>query len=257
MNSADPFDLVKDKVREKLASIKVLQEMYIDPTSQEQWRGIETELQSNIKSVDLFLGDLQSTIDIVEKNPQRFKNISKEEIGKRKLFISTTSQQMRQIEQQIKTRKQKQQQQKKETLLTNDEDEQPIQPKPTGKGSSKYSRLEESYIQDNQKFIDQQLQVQDQVKKNQDQQLDKMATTVQRVGQIAQDMGDELDEQHRELEDMEQHVDKTKGLLERTNKRLSNMLNNTSDKWKIIIIVTLIVVICILFGLLFIPIKFN
>lgn len=266
MNS-DPFDIVKDKVNEKLRSVKVLQEMYaeqmngagsIDDISINE---LEMEIKNNIQSIDLFLGDLQQTINVVEKNPQRFRNITAEEIGKRKLYVSTTSQQMRQIEQQLKNRKQRQAQQQKDNLfqakkgsssqLADDDNyqEQPVKKSKNGA----FSRLEESYVKDNQRFIDEQLQIQDKVKQDQDVTLERMITTTQRVGQIAVDIGDELDQQKRELEDMDQHVSKTRALLDRTNKRLQNLLKNTSDKWKIIIIVVLLVVILGLFALIAIP----
>ncbi|KAG2383219.1 hypothetical protein C9374_004556 [Naegleria lovaniensis] len=278
MNSADPFDIVKDKVTEKLRAVKVLQEMYMEQINgsgtmdEVSISGIEKELRNNIQSIDLFLNDLQGTVNIVEKNPQRFSNISREEIGKRKLFISSTSQQMRQIEQQMKNRKQKQTQLQKESLfsdpkqkgsssaqLNDDEDDgnYPDSFKNTSSSSKgRYSRLEESYIKDNQRFIDEQLQIQDTVKRNQDEQMDKMTTTVQRVGQIAVDIGNELDEHKRELEEMENHVEKTKGLLERTNKRLQTLLNNTSDKWKIIIIVVLLLIVLGLIAVvIFVPFR--
>nr|AVP50011.1 syntaxin-6 [Naegleria fowleri] len=279
MNSADPFDIVKDKVTEKLRSVKVLQEMYMEQINgsgtmdEVSITGIERELRNNIQSIDLFLNDLQGTINIVEKNPQRFSNISREEIGKRKLFISSTSQQMRQIEQQMKNRKQKQTQLQKESLFSdpkqkgsssaqlNDEDDDgnyhdSFKNTTTTTSKGRYSRLEESYIKDNQRFIDEQLQIQDTVRKNQDEQMDKMTTTVQRVGQIAIEIGNELDEHKRELEEMENHVEKTKGLLERTNKRLQTLLNNTSDKWKIIIIVILLLIVLGLIAVvIFVPFR--
>ncbi|KAL9650011.1 hypothetical protein ABK040_003129 [Willaertia magna] len=269
--NADPFDTVRDSVNEKLRSVKVLHEMYSDHLNGEggdEWsiNEIEKELRNNIQSVDLYLNDLQDTINIVEKNPQKFRNITKDELIKRKQYIQQTSQQMRGIEQQMKTRKQKQLSSKKDTLLSyqdNQEDDYDHNStsETTGflskKGmSSGHSRLEESYIKDNQRFIDEQLQIQDTIKNNQDQQMDKMLQTTARVNQIAIDIGDELDNQKKDLDEMEDHVERTKNLLERTNKKLQNLLKNTSDKWKItIILVLLIVVIGLILVVALVPFR--
>jgi t-SNARE complex subunit (syntaxin) len=107
----------------------------------------------------------------------------------------------------------------------------------------RFSKLDDSINQDNQSYIDNQLLLQNKTIEQQDRGLDQASQGIERVQHIAIAMGDELSDQNRELEEMERDVERTQGMMKRTMNRLNKLLNQTSDKGKIIMIIILVVII--------------
>jgi chromosome segregation ATPase len=113
---------------------------------------------------------------------------------------------------------------------------------PTAK-KDRYEKLDESIHRDNQGYVDNQLVLQNRIVQQQEVGLEQASHGIQRVQQIAIEMGNEIDDQNKELEEMERDVEKTQGMLKRTMGRLNKLLNNGSDRGKVILIIILVILI--------------
>lgn len=106
------------------------------------------------------------------------------------------------------------------------------------------------YMQENNQFIQSELAVQRQITEVDDATLDRLHGGIQRVKVTAQNIEGELDVQEHIIEDVDQGLTRLQSRMESVMKKVGNLIDATSDRGKIILIVVLMVVLMVLIGFL-------
>jgi len=100
----DPFFVVKDEVLKALLKTRDLYERWrlgdegIEIRSAEEQEWAATELRNSLRSIEWDLEDLDDTVQIVEKNPAKFR-IDAGDLSARKSFIKQTKDEVEQMKQ--------------------------------------------------------------------------------------------------------------------------------------------------------------
>lgn len=106
------------------------------------------------------------------------------------------------------------------------------------------------YLEENSRFIQSELEVQRQITEVDSETLDRLHGGIQRVKVTAQNIEGELEVQDHIIDDVDQGLTRLQSRMESVMKKVGNMLDATSDKGKIIIIVVLMVILMVLIGFL-------
>lgn len=102
----------------------------------------------------------------------------------------------------------------------------------------------------NNQFLQGELATQRQITEVDDATLERLHGGIQRVKVTAETIGEELDVQQHILQDVDQGMDRVSVRLESVMKKVGNLLESTSDRGKIILIVVLMVILMLLIGFL-------
>lgn len=114
----------------------------------------------------------------------------------------------------------------------------------------KFVKYDEDTVKENDDYIEQIMKEQEKIKEEQSQGLDQVIIGVDRLKDHGQALGDTLEEQKKDLEKLDSEAGRTKGLLQRANQQMNQLLKG-SDKGKIICIVILVIIITVMVILLF------
>lgn len=239
MTVEDPFFVVKDEVVKAVNKTKDLYNRWcelkdLNIISKEEIEWTTNELRNSLRSIEWDLEDLEETVDIVEKNPKKFK-IDLIEIDTRKAFIDKTKEDIQSMkEKMFDTREKKMRQ----GLL--------------GTGYAKYTRLEnevESPTQNN--FIEDTQQTQQLIVQSQDEELDRIHSTVGTLKSMSQQIGSELDDQSVMLDDLGLEMDVSESKLDATVTKIAKALHLSNDRRQWIAIGVLLVIMSIVIALFF------
>lgn len=251
MSMEDPFFVVKGEVQKAVNTAQGLfqrwTELLQDPssTTKEEVDWTTNELRNSLRSIEWDLEDLDETISIVEANPRKF-NLDPAELSKRKAFITSTRQTVKEMKDQMSSPStQKNSEQKNRQILLGESGSQ-------GGNSStnKYSKLDRELQQANSHFIEDQHMQQQLIVNQQDEQLELVSGSIGVLKNMSQKIGNELDEQAVMLDDFSQELDSTQSRLDNVMKKLAKVSHMTSDRrqWcAIIILLAVLLVVLILF----------
>ena len=241
MNStADPFYTVKDEVVQQVRGIRQLhsrwRELIDNPASRkdEGELGWTTdEIKSLIRSIGWDLTDLSETIQIVESNRAKFK-IDDQELAQRKRFVETTKADLETIKRELTSpnARSKVSQASKGALLS---------------GGDGQSRLDRQIEQDNDQFIQSQVQMSREIEAEQEVYIDALVDTMGTMQQIGHDMEDELQRHNALLDDLSTLADNTGTRLRRTMNDIDKLIESSSNTVSYTIIAVLILVVIGLF----------
>lgn len=106
------------------------------------------------------------------------------------------------------------------------------------------------YLQNNNQFIQSELDVQHQIAEVDNETIDRLHGGIQRVKVTAQHIHSELDVQDHIIDNVDQGLTRLQSRMESVMKKVGNMIDATSDKGKIIIIVVLMLILMALIGFL-------
>ncbi|XP_052446955.1 syntaxin-6-like [Carassius gibelio] len=253
MSMEDPFFVVKGEVQKAVNTAQGLHQRWMellqDPggASKEEVDWTTNELRNSLRSIEWDLEDLDETISIVEANPKKF-NLDAMELAKRKAFITSTRQTVREMKDhmaspmgvtvpEIKNR---------QTLMGDGGSHGPIwQP-----SADKYTRLDRELQTANSQFIEEQQTQQQLIADQQDEQLELVSGTIGVLKNMSQRIGQELDEQSVMLDDFSHEMDSTQSRLDNVMKKLAKVSHMTSDRrqWCAIgILLAILFVVIILF----------
>nr|XP_020464745.1 syntaxin-6 [Monopterus albus] len=236
MSMEDPFFVVKGEVQKAVNAAQSLHHRWSEllqeggGASKEEMDWTTNELRNSLRSIEWDLEDLDETISIVESNPKKF-NLDTAELSKRKAFIASTRQAVKEMKEQMSSpaavsvdRKNKQ------ALLGERGAQGPVwQP-----GPDKYSRL-------------------DLIVEQQDEQLELVSGTIGVLKNMSERIGMELDEQAVMLDDFGHEMDNTQSRLDNVMKKLAKVSHMTSDRrqWCAIgVLLTILFVVVLLFFIL-------
>ena len=112
------------------------------------------------------------------------------------------------------------------------------------------TNFDKSKEEETQNFIDQQLSSQQLMMRAQDDRLGLVEEQTDRLKEVAGDMSGAMDDQMKDLEKLDTEVQEAKTLLGKLNKKVTKMLKNKGDRWRLLIIFVLLSVIFLLiFGM--------
>ncbi|XP_050312102.1 syntaxin-6 [Anthonomus grandis grandis] len=254
MTLEDPFFVVKDEVFRALKKTRGLFRRWSDFQSEselitkDEIEWTNTELKNSLRSIEWDLEDLEDTIDIVEKNPSKFK-IDNKELTKRKHFIDCTKNEIRSMKEKInmhKGNRDKDRQVRQPLLLENNS---PVR-MTNMHGGTKYSKLENEIESPQHQFLQRQQMYEVQ---NQDEQLEAIAGTLGNLKTVSRHIGIELDEQQGMLDEFGTELENTESKLDTTMKKMAKVLRISNEKrqWTaIIVLVLVLIVVIILFFIL-------
>ncbi|XP_076880915.1 syntaxin-6 [Brachyhypopomus gauderio] len=233
MSMEDPFFVVKGEVQKALNTAQGLHqrwnELLQDPggATKEEIDWTTNELRNSLRSIEWDLEDLDETISIVEANPRKF-NLDTVELTKRKAFITSTRQAVKEMKDHMASPMAVSVSDKKnrQALLADGGSRGPIwQP-----GGDKYTRLDQELQTANSQFIEEQQTQQQVIAEQQDEQLELVSGTIGVLKNMSQRIGQELDEQAVMLDDFGHEVDNTQSKLDNVMKKLAKVSHMTSDR---------------------------
>jgi len=221
----DPFFVVKDEVMKALTKTRGLYERWKNGAEGKEFRTSEeqewssTELKNSLRSIEWDLEDLEDTVQIVEKNPTKFR-IDRGELAVRKGFIEKTRQEVNTMKEIIAKPV------SKTDRLT--AVGQPTSPTQQG-NSNKYSRLSSVADSPHKEFI-MNMEQQQETLRRQDSTLDLMADSVGNIRNMSEHIGNELDEQAGMLDEFGAEIEHADSRLDATMKKMAKVLHLSDDR---------------------------
>lgn len=202
--------------------------------SSEEFQWTQEQLKGKIEELTGEVEDLHMALDLAEKNTK--KKPDSKELAKRKQFVKDLENSMTQAKTALEKKSLQVSGARRDLIGGSD-------------GKDKFAKFDEDLIRDNQDYIDQVLIEQEKIKQQQGKGLDQVITGVEILKEKAHVITDELDGQKKDLEVFDGEANRTKGLLQRANAQMNQLLKG-SDKGKLIcigILVFIIVVMIIVF----------
>ncbi|XP_034559794.1 syntaxin-6 [Notolabrus celidotus] len=254
MSMEDPFFVVKGEVLKAVNAAQSLHHRWREllqeggGASKEEMDWTTNELRNSLRSIEWDLEDLDETISIVESNPKKF-NLDTAELMKRKAFISSTRQTVKEMKEQMSSPTAASDRKNKQVLLGERGAQGPIwQP-----GPDKFSRLDRQLQTANSQFIDEQQGQQQLIAEQQDEHLELVSGTIGVLKNMSERIGMELDEQSVMLDDFTHEVDNSQTRLDNVMKKLAKVSHMTSDRrqWCAIgVLLAILFVVLLLFFIL-------
>jgi len=230
MSLEDPFFVVKDEVLKALTKTRGLYERWRGGEEGREFRTAEeqewaaTELKNSLRSIEWDLEDLEDTVQIVEKNPTKFR-IDGSELAVRKGFIEMTRDEVGQMKERISN-----------PVQPKNNDRLMVQPSTPaqhsgsgGGGGTKYSRLPSEADSPHREFIVG-LEQQEQIIRRQDETLEIMTDSMGNIRSMSQHVSNELDEQAVMLDDFGAEIEHADSKLDATMKKMAKVLHLSDDR---------------------------
>nr|QUS48038.1 syntaxin-6 [Holotrichia oblita] len=248
MTLEDPFFVVKDEVFKALNKTRGLYLRWIELQDEsvcitkEEIEWTNTELKNSLRSIEWDLEDLEDTIDIVEKNPSKFK-IDNKELTTRKNFIDSTRAEVKSMKDKLTMNKNKDRDRMARQPLL---ESSPIR-LVNSHGTTKYSKLENE-IDSPQRFLNDTLTQQQYMTRQQEEHLEAIGDSLGSLKTVSRHIGSELDEQAVMLDEFGTDLENTDSKLDSTMKKMAKVLRMSNDhrQWTAIIILSVILVIVII-----------
>lgn len=254
--------MVKDEVLKALLKTRDLYERWrlgdegVEMRSAEEQEWAATELRNSLRSIEWDLEDLDDTVQIVEKNPAKFR-IDTNDLAARKAFIKQTKDEVEQMKQKSSVpTKQNQHKYTAEgvsevTSLSSPTSQSHLMPGVMR--NNKYSRLATSGSPSHktQELLQQQIQQQEHLVQHQDAQLSQMSQSVGTLRNMSNAIGNELDEQAVMLDEFGAEIEQAETKLDATMRKMAKVLNLANDRRQWMAIGVLSSAMVILFIIIF------
>lgn len=252
MSMEDPFFVVKGEVQKAVNAAQSLHHRWSEllqdgvGASKEEMDWTTNELRNSLRSIEWDLEDLDETISIVESNPKKF-NLDTGELSKRKAFITSTRQTVKEMKEQLSS----------PAAASVDRTKTQAESGARGPmwlpGPDKYIRLDQQLQNANAQFIEGQQVQQQLISEQQDEQLELVSGTIGVLKNMSERIGMELDEQSVMLDDFGHEMDNTQSRLDNVMKKLAKVSHMTSDRrqWCAIgVLLAILFVVLLLFFIL-------
>ncbi|XP_040573830.1 syntaxin-6 [Lepeophtheirus salmonis] len=226
MSLEDPFFVVKEEVLKALSKTRGLFERWKEEDclrSNEEREWSSTELNNSLRSIEWDLEDLDDTVQIVEKNPARFK-IDKGELLARKEFIKKTRDEVRCMKERASSAA-------KPQIQRNSLDNVPLG-SPTTKGvkgsSTKYSRLPNDEFDE---VPQPDLPGNDRLPTSQNNnQVSKMSESSSNIRCMSDSLGTDIDEHAIMLDEFGAEMANAESKLDATMRKMSKVIHMSNDR---------------------------
>lgn len=228
----DPFFVVKDEVMRALTKTRGLHQRWEVSQEGKEFRTAEeqewsvTELKNSLRSIEWDLEDLEDTVQIVEKNPSKFR-IGGQELAVRRGFIESTREEVQQMKERIIDPVQCRTDRLQPAVQT--DRLQPGSP-PTTNTGNKYSRLPNVADSPHREGFIVNLEQQQETMRRQDETMDLMADSMGNIRDMSHHIANELDEQAVMLDEFGTEIDHTDSRLDATVKKMAKVLHLSDDR---------------------------
>jgi len=241
----DPFFVVKEDVEGATEGLLSLFDRYqtlmnqSDNSQDEELQWTVSELKTGIKSVEYDLDCLNETVEIVEEKRDKFK-IDENELYNRKKYIRDTRSKISKMKNGLKSAEQTKLRKEKDNLFKSSSTNK------RSKHNDRYKKLEEALEEDNERFINKELQSQQQMFEQQDEGLTELHKSLKNVGHLTNEMNKHLQEDIQIMEDLETDVDSATGRLKSVMKKVDSFLYQKEGKVSWMVLGVLIVIFLVL-----------
>jgi len=239
--SDDPFHAVRDNVRTYVDRIKVRNEKYQDlvfnsnTANDPEFKELRKGLIKDIRTADRQVKDLKGTVDMAERNRDKFQHISDSELQVRKAFVDEMTKEIIDVRNAMDSpavRRKIEDDELKLKRSTNDVDLGAV------------TNIERG----NTSFVRGQQQITREAISQQDEALVGLGQAVDRLGDMGQTINNELKDQNRLLNDLDRDLDDAGEKMNFVMAKLSSLLK-TKDSCQIWTIVILAVILVVLVAL--------
>ncbi|KAH3743136.1 syntaxin 10 L-like [Pelomyxa schiedti] len=245
----DPFNVVRGEVQTAIQGMMTLYDQWKllleeSPTSMD-YQTTTKDLTDAARNIEWDLQDLEDSVGVVEANRHKF-TIDATELAARKDFIVKSREALVKVQQDLNS---------PETALKLQTDSRAalMKKREAPAATNRFAKLEKQIEENNQEFINNQVQAQEQIKQEQDKNLDRLHSTVKTIDAMGRVMSDELATQDKLITQLGDEVDKTDGKIQSAVKRVNELIDKTNDsKLMIIIVVLVVVLVGIVVGIIFI-----
>jgi len=226
MSLEDPFFVVKEEVLKALTKTRGLYERWrvgedgseLRTPEDQEWTA--TELKNSLRSIEWDVEDLEDTIQIVEKNPTKFR-IDGAELAIRKGFIASTKEEVRIMKERLTN------QSRGNLERVANQPSSPTQH--TSSGPNKYSRLPSTADSPHREYIVQ-LEQQQEMLRRQDETMDLMSDGMGNIRNMSEHISNELDEQAVMLDEFGTEIEHADSRLDATMKKMAKVLHLSDDR---------------------------
>jgi len=190
---------------------------------EQEWTA--TELKNSLRSIEWDVEDLEDTIQIVEKNPTKFR-IDGAELAVRKGFIESTKEEVRRMKERLTN----QSRGNLERLANPGQGEtrSPIHHQASS-GPNKYSRIPSTADSPHREYIVQ-LEQQQEMLRRQDETMDLMSDSMGNIRNMSEHIANELDEQAVMLDEFGAEIEHADSRLDATMKKMAKVLHLSDDR---------------------------
>jgi len=243
----DPFHLVKEDVQQTLKEANALYEHWknlltnTNTAENKEFIWVQKELENKIQNIVDDLDDLDETIEIVEKNIQKYE-LEDDEIQIRKSFIAVTRKRVKSIKDEIKDNntKSKIERDNRSILMARKEETKITQ------SGNKYSKLDNDNLRDNNDFINENNEQQKLIMAEQDIALDTIGDHIQVIKVMSGDIGNELENQSKIMDEVDYRAGDLDTKLRATQKRLNTLIKKTKGYFSYCAIGALLILLVVL-----------
>lgn len=228
MSLEDPFFVVKEEVLKALTKTRTLYDRWrtgddgAESRTSEEQEWTATELKNSLRSIEWDLEDLEDTIQIVEKNPTKFR-IEASELAVRKGFIESTKDEVRMMKERLANQSRGNLERLAGTGGT------PSHHVSSGAGPSKYSRIPSTADSPHREYIVQ-LEQQQELLRQQDETMDLMSESMGNIRNMSEHISNELDEQAVMLDEFGTEIDHADSRVDATMKKMAKVLHLSDDR---------------------------
>jgi len=171
--------------------------------------------RNSLRSIEWDLEDLEDTVQIVEKNPSKFR-IDSTELAVRRTFIQTTREEVKQM---------------KEAISAPAQGERLAAGSPgQGGGNSKYSRLPSTADSPHREGFIVNLEQQQEVMRRQDETMEVMADSMGNIRDMSHHIANELDEQAVMLDEFGAEIEHADSRVDATLRKVAKVLHLSDDR---------------------------
>jgi len=230
----DPFYVVKERLQSLISQLSLDFDQWKDALNNSnthknaKFKPLTKAVKTGLTSIVGDLGDLHDTIQIVQTNRDKFKDISDAELATRKKFITETKQFVQDIQATITSPKTK-------AKMQRDQSEALVQ-----------SERKSEHNRETQEFIENKKMQQQQLEEKQDVVLDDMYSALQRLGAMGEDIKKEIAVSNDELQGLDRDVEDAQSAMNIALRKLQKLLG-TSDTGKLCCIFILFITAVALF----------
>jgi len=225
----DPFHAVRDNVQVNIDRIKVKYERFqdlvknSDTATSTDFKELRKGLAKEIKSAERQIKDLRGTVDMVDKNREKFLHIKDNELNQRKKFVEDSHKTVNDVKAYLDS----------STVRRKiDDDENKLKMK------SADTSLMNDIERGNEDFISETTQLSKQLIKQQDESVGALSHAVDRLQEYGKSINSELKIQNKMLDELDNDLDDAGNKMNFVQAKLSKLLK-TKDGcqiWTIVIL---------------------
>jgi len=207
-------------------------------------RSEKIELLEVIKNIEWDLQDLEETIQKAEEKKAKIK-LDDSELNSRRRFIRESRENLDAVKKHMQNRdtRGKIEKDQRETLFARETRAAPT--------NSRQSRIEKVIEDDNEDFMRNEKQRQLQLRKEEDENLEEISVGVDKLHEMGLTIGDELASQESLIQRLGDEVEETKNKLSSAVKRVSELIDKSSNSTSYGVIIFLIAVLILLLVVVF------